>query len=286
MGDTSKDRLGIIAGGGAIPQLLVQVCESQQRPFTVVGLKGQADRLAAPPALWARVGQAGKCFQKFREDGVVSVVMAGKVMRPGLIDLRPDWRTIKFLARAGTRAFTNRESVGDDRLLRLVIAEIEHEGFTVVGIDALLSDLVALPGAVGTILPSHEDQRDIELGFAAAREHGASDRGQAVIVQDGSVVAREGAEGTDSLIQHVSELGAGGARPILVKTSKPQQDRRADLPVIGPETVEACIASGFRGIAVEAGGTLIIDKETTVGLADRAGLFLYAVGKGQAVVSS
>ncbi|NKB45584.1 MAG: DUF1009 domain-containing protein [Alphaproteobacteria bacterium] len=286
MGDTSKGRLGIIAGGGAIPQLLAQVCETQKRPYTVVGLEGQADRLADPPALWIRIGQAGKCFQKFHEDGVEAVVMAGKVIRPGLVDLRPDWRTIKFLARAGTRAFTNRESVGDDRLLRLVIAEIEREGFTVVGIDSLLSGLVASPGAVGTVLPSQRDHHDIEIGFAAAREHGANDRGQAVVIQDGVVVEREGAEGTDHLIRRAADLGHGGVKPVLVKTSKPQQDRRADLPVIGPETVEACIASGFRGIAVEAGGTLIVDKKITAGLADRAGLFLYALGDDLSGASS
>ncbi|MBT4739326.1 MAG: UDP-2,3-diacylglucosamine diphosphatase LpxI [Rhodospirillaceae bacterium] len=278
MDDTSKDRLGIIAGGGAIPQLLVQACETEQRPYTVVGLKGHADSLANAPAIWARVGQAGKCFQKFHEDKVSSVVMAGRVMRPGLFDLRPDWRTIKFLARAGTKAFIKKDSVGDDRLLRSVIAEIEREGFSVVGVDSVLSDLIALPGAVGTISPSQEDQQDIAAGLIAAREHGAADRGQAVIVRDGSIVAREGIEGTDSLIRGAADLPSTGSKPILVKASKPQQDRRADLPVIGPETINACIASGFRGIAIEAGGTLIVDRKSMAELADRAGLFIYAVG--------
>ena len=286
MNDTSKDRLGIIAGGGKIPQLLVQACETQQRPYTVVGLEGHADSLTTPPAIWVRVGQAGKCFQKFREDKVSSVVMAGKVMRPGLFELRPDWRTIKFLVRAGAKAFVDKNSVGDDRLLRLVIAEIEREGFSVVGLESLLSNLVASPGKVGTVAPSQMDQQEIAAGMNAAREHGAADRGQAVIIRDGSVVATEGIEGTDHLIRDATNLSDSGSKPILVKASKPQQDRRADLPVIGPETVNACIASGFRGIAIEAGGTLIVDKRAVAELADRAGLFVYAVGDGPSGAAS
>jgi DUF1009 family protein len=276
MGDRSKDRLGIIAGGGAIPQLIVHACESENRPYTVVGLKGQADRLSCPPAILTRIGQAGKCFKKFREDKVSSVVMAGKVHRPGLIDLRPDWRTIKFLTRAGVRAFTSKDSVGDDRLLRLVISEIEREGFSVVGIDSVLSHLVASPGVIGGTQPTEKDHQDIETGLVAARQHGAADRGQAVVVNDGDVVAREGNAGTDRLIRDAGDSLMNGGKPILVKTSKPQQDRRADLPVVGPETIEACIESGFRGIAIEAGGTLIVDRETSVEMADRAGLFIYA----------
>ncbi|MDG2243975.1 MAG: UDP-2,3-diacylglucosamine diphosphatase LpxI [Rhodospirillaceae bacterium] len=276
MGDISKYRLGIIAGGGAIPELLVQACESEKRPYTVVGLKGQADRLSSPPAIWARIGQAGKCFKKFREDKVSSVVMAGKVIRPGLIDLRPDWRTIKFLTRVGVRAFTNNDSVGDDRLLRLVIGEIEREGFSVVRIDSILSHLLAPPGVIGSTQLLDRDHQDIETGLAAARQHGAADRGQAVVVSGGSVVALEGASGTDQLIRETSGSLVNGDKPILVKTSKPQQDRRADLPVVGPDTVEACIKSGFRGIAIEAGGTLIVDREASIEMANRAGLFIYA----------
>lgn len=285
MDDTSKDRLGIIAGGGTIPQLLVQVCETQGRPYTVVGLQGHVDSLINPPAIWARVGQAGKCFKKFREDTVSSVVMAGKVTRPGLIELRPDWRTIKFLARAGIKAFTDKDSVGDDRLLRLVIAEIESEGFSVVGIDSLLSDLVASPGIVGENAPSQRDLEDITVGMIAARAHGESDRGQAVVIRDGVIVGREGFEGTNHLIREAAVLTDLDSKPILVKASKPQQDRRADLPVIGPETVNACIESGFRGIAIESGGTLIVDKESVVELADRAGLFVYAVEEHPGAVS-
>jgi UDP-2,3-diacylglucosamine hydrolase len=221
-----------------------------------------------------------KSFRKLHDDGVKTVVMAGKVDRPGLLQLRPDWRTLKFLARAGIQAFTNKASVGDDRLLRAVILEIEREGFSVVGVQDVLSNLLVKQGLVGALAPTHEDQIEIDIGIAAARAHGMADIGQAVVVQNGDVLAKEDLQGTDALIREASTLKQDGPGPLLIKTSKPGQDRRADLPVIGPDTVKACVAAGFRGIVIEAGGTLILDKTNVAEKADQAGLFIIAVECG------
>lgn len=264
-----------------MPSHIVQVCIDQGRPYTTVGLVGEADKLQEEPTLWLRVGEAGKAFEKFRERGVTEVVMAGKVHRPSLIDLRPDWRTLKFLARAGTTAFTDKSSIGDDRLLRAVISELEREGFQVVGVEDVLAGLHVSPGPIGRVRPADTDQTDISVGLQAAGDLGRADLGQSVVVCDGSVIAREGPQGTDALIESIT-MHPPESKPILVKTSKPGQDRRADLPVIGPETVSQCIASGFRGIVVEAGGTLVLDRLEVAGLADRAGLFVFATTVEQA----
>lgn len=258
-----------------MPAYLIAVCKKQRRPYTTVALIGDADALPEEPALWIRLGEAAKAFGKFHRDGVAEVVMAGKVRRPGLSDLRPDWRTLKFLARAGTAAFTDQTAVGDDRLLRAVIAELEREGFIVVGVEDVLADLHIPHGPLGRIAPREADMRDIEVGVQSALDLGQADIGQAVIVCDGSILAREGPAGTDALIRGVGRSSRTGA--ILVKTTKPQQDRRADLPVVGPETIKLCAASGFKGIAVEAGGTLVLDQDSVIALADEAGMFVYAV---------
>ena len=280
MDESSRDHLGIVAGGGRLPQLIISECQSQKRPYTVVALEGHADSLEESPAIQIRIGQAGKCFQTFHDHGVSSVVMAGKVRRPNLFELRPDSRTVRFLARTGIKAFRDEASVGDDKLLRLVIVEIEREGFTVIGVDDLLSGAIARLGPVGRLVPREIDQKNIELGLLAARELGRADVGQAVIVQNGSVIAWEGPAGTDDLIQSIETHLYEGERPILVKTSKPQQDRRADLPVIGPETIAACVANGFGGVAIEAGGALIIDTSVVAELADKGGIFVIGLGDG------
>lgn len=285
MTDPQVKPLAIIAGGGNLPGLLVAACQIEKRPYVLVALNGHADALPHAPDLSANLGDAGTIFETLKYHGVAEVVMAGKVQRPGLRDLKPDWRTVKFLARSGIRAFTNKPSVGDDRLLRSVISEIEREGLTVIGVDEILFDLVVEPGPLTQTNPGPEDEADIALGLSSARSLGEADKGQAVAVQDGKVLAEEDAVGTDNLIERTAELKAPGPGPVLVKTSKPQQDRRADLPAIGLHTLQGCIAAGFRGIVIEANATLVMDRDTLVDLANKHGVWIVALapsGQGAA----
>jgi DUF1009 family protein len=275
----SQERLGIIAGGGQLPALLIEFCRAERRPYTVIAIEGEAEAgpLGESPALWMRLGEAAKGFDRLRSDSVQAVVMAGKVRRPTFKELLPDWRTAKFLARVGIRAFINRDSVGDDSLLRTIIGEIEMEGFTVIGVDAVLANLLVEKAVLGAYSPTDDDTKAILVGLRAAKDLGHKDVGQAVVVQNGAVLAREGVAGTDGLIAQAGELKLDGQGPVLVKVSKPGQDRRADLPAIGPDTVAACSAAGFRGIAIEAGATLVIDRVAVTSAADQAGLFVAAV---------
>jgi DUF1009 family protein len=193
------------------------------------------------------------------------------VRRPPIAELAPDLKGAAFLARIAGRA------LGDDGLLSAVVAEIEREGFRVVGADAIISDLLAPRGVLGRHQPDADAKGDIARGMDAARALGAADIGQAVVVQQGIVLGVEAAEGTDALIARCAALRLNGPGGVLVKTKKPQQERRADLPTIGVTTVLNAKAAGLRGIAVEAGHTLVIGLKDVIAAADAAGLFVVGV---------
>jgi lipid-A-disaccharide synthase len=259
-------KLAIIAGAGALPRLLIAARKSKRLPYYIVGLTGFASSadLGEEPDTWLRFGEAGRGFDLLRAAGVTHVVMGGAVKRPSFADLKPDLKTASFFARIAGKA------LGDDGLLSAVISEIESEGFQVLGADEILTDLLAPHGALGAHQPDAQSLTDIAIGAAAARDLGQRDVGQAVVVADGQVSATEDEAGTDALI-------ARCARGVLVKMKKPQQERRVDLPTIGVETVRNAAARGFKGIAVEAGHTLVIDQQGVVAAADAAGLFVVGV---------
>jgi len=263
-------KLGIIAGSGTLPGLLAAACRAEGRPFYVLGLTGFADAatLGAEPNAWIRLGEAPKGFTYLREAGVGTVVMAGGVRRPSLAELRHDLKATAFFARIAARA------LGDDGVLRAVIAEIEREGFAVVAPDEVLKDLLAAEGALGQLQPDGDTMADISHGFEVARALGRLDIGQAVVVQQGVILGVEAAEGTAALIARCGPLQHPGRRAVLVKARKPQQDRRVDLPAIGPDTVAQVAAAGLQGIAVEAGGSLVLGRAAVAAAADRAGVFV------------
>ena len=271
---TDLPTLGIIAGAGSLPRRIADRCTAQGRRFHLLLLDGHAD-----PALHAgltfqtvRLGAAGEMFERMREAGCREVVFAGKVERPSWRALRPDWRATKFIAE-----FAFRADKGDNALMAAIVATCEAEGFKVRAPAELLGESQMPPGPLGRLSPDGPQRDDIRLGITVARAIGRLDVGHAVVVQAGLVLGVEAAEGTDRLIERCGALRRDGVGPILIKLRKPQQEIRADPPTIGPATVACAAAAGFSGIAIEAGGTLVIDPEATVADADRAGLFLLAV---------
>jgi DUF1009 family protein len=188
-----------------------------------------------------------------------------------VFSLRPDWRAAKFFARIGYRA------LGDDGLLSAVIKELEAEGFRVVGVDTILGGVLAPLGPFGRVAPDAQAEADIAHGLRVARALGSLDIGQAVVVQQGLVLGVEAIEGTDALLARCADLRRDGAGGVLVKVAKPNQERRADLPTIGVKTVTTAAAAGLRGIAVEAGSSIVIDREAVAAAADRAKLFVVGV---------
>jgi DUF1009 family protein len=266
-------RLGVIAGSGPLPRAVVAAARAAGRDPFVLAIEGETEPLtvADTPHAWVALGAVGRALRLLREAGVREVCLIGPVRRPSLAGLRPDLRAARLLARlAGGPA-------GDDRLLRLIVEELEREGFEVVGADAVLA-AANLPAGVRTrARPDAGAARDIALGLAVARRLGELDVGQAVVVQQGVVLGVEAIEGTDALLQRTAALRRPGPGGVLVKLLKPGQERRADLPTIGPRTIELAAAAGLQGIAVEAGGTLLVDAPATIAAADALGLFLEAV---------
>jgi UDP-2,3-diacylglucosamine hydrolase len=266
-------RLGILAGAGELPMRVIEAARAASRPVFVLAFEGIADPavVAALPHAWVRLGAAGEAMRLLREAGVEELVLAGAVRRPSLASLRPDWRAAKFFARIGLKA------LGDDGLLGAVIAELEGEGFRVVGLDSLLPHMLAPEGALGALLPDDAARADIARGLDVARALGALDIGQAVVVQQGMVLGVEAIEGTDALLARCAALRREGRGGVLVKIAKPGQERRADLPTIGPGTVAAALAAGLAGIAVEAGSTLLVDRDAIAAAADAGRMFVVGV---------
>ncbi len=267
------DKLGIIAGSGDLPRMLIEACRASGRECHVIALEGHADPdvVKDVPHDWLRLGAAGKAIEIGRTLKVRDVVLAGGIERPSLSSLRPDWRTLQFIAKLG------RKSLGDDSILRLIIAEFEAEGFRVIGPETVLEDLKPQPGLLGKHTPDQTAKDDIARGREVLRSLSAADVGQAVVVQQGLILGVEAIEGTDALLARCGPLRRAGDGGVLIKLSKRGQDRRADMPTIGPDTVSAAAAAGLRGIAVEANATLVVDRARVVELADQNGLFLIAV---------
>ena len=270
MAEPASGTLAIVAGGGEIPALAIEACERAGRPYFVFALEGQADHPAvfAAPHEVIRFGAAGRFAKRARDEGVGDIVMVGRVRRPALREIRPDAKAAAFVARVAMK------SLGDDGLLRAVAAELESFGFRVVGIQDVVGGLLAPAGTLGSAQPDGEARRDIARGVEIARSLGSLDVGQAVVVQQSLVLGVEAIEGTDALLERCAGLRRSGPGGVLVKIRKTRQDRRIDLPTVGPATVEKAAAAGLRGIAVEAGGTLLVKREAAIAAADRAGLFL------------
>jgi DUF1009 family protein len=266
--------LGVLAGGGALPGRVAAAAEAAGRAVFIVGFEGYADRAVLAPFrhAWARLGAAGRTLGLLRAAGCHEVVLVGPVKRPSLIDLRPDAEGARLLARIGRAAFA-----GDDGLLAAIVRVLAEEGFRVRGAHEILAEAVAPSGLLGRHAPDAQALADIARGIAVARALGAVDVGQGCVVQQGMVLAVEAAEGTDAMLARAGGLARPGPGGVLVKLVKPGQDRRADLPTIGPGTVRAAAAAGLRGIAFEAGGTLVADRAALIEDADRAELFLLGI---------
>jgi len=275
-------KLGILAGGGTLPARIAAAVRGQGRDVFIVAFDGHTDPVTVDgwPHLWSRFGAAGSIIARLKQEGVRELVFAGPVRRPSFTELLPDWYTTKFLAKIGTRA------LGDDGLLRSVAKELEGEGFRVVGLHDLLGELLTPPGPVGRLRPDAEAERDIARAVEVARALGALDVGQGAVVQQGIVLAVEAIEGTDAMLERCAAVRRPGPGGVLVKVKKPQQDRRLDLPTMGVTTVENAARAGLRGIAVEAGGSLLVDRAAVAEAADRLGLFVVGIDVAQATAGS
>ena len=222
-----------------------------------------------------------------RREGIGSVVLAGGIgKRPEIADLRPTWRSLTGFP-AFLRVFA---SGGDDKLLRFAIKVLEREGVRVLAAQQVAPELLCNSGPLGSIKPGTADFKDIAAASRAALALGQLDIGQGAVSVGGRVVALEGLEGTDAMLERVAGLRASRRLSsryagVLVKLCKPEQDERADLPSIGVQTVLKAHAAGLAGIAVEAGRALVLERERVIAEADRLGVFVIGIAPRQEEVS-
>lgn len=269
-------RLGLIAGNSRFPLIFAQAAQAEGVALTVVAHLGETSEeieKLVPAVTWVHVGELGKIIATFQDAGVTQAVMAGGIHKSGAIaNIKPDERGLAFLSRL--------PSFKDDVILRGVAQELESEGITILESTRFLASLIPQPGVLTSTEPSEQQWEDIFFGFAAARDIGRWDIGQSVIVKRGMVIAVEGMEGTNATIRRGGELGGSGA--IVVKVSKPQQDLRFDVPAVGLETITIMQTVNAAVLALEAGKTLMLDRDELLQRAATAGISVVALTAEQA----
>jgi len=253
--------LALIAGTGALPQVLFAKLSAQGQTPLVCAMDGFAPEIA--PNVTFRLEHLGSFLADLTARGVTRICMAGAVKRPDIDARLIDEQTMPLIHQLQAAM-----SAGDDGALRGIIALLEDHGFNVIGAAELVPELLPPTGVLSTAVPSDADRADAMIGDAVMQELGAGDIGQACVIDGGQVVAREGPDGTDAMIAGVS----GG---ILFKAPKPGQDRRADLPVIGPETARNVVAKGLSGVVIEDGGVMVLNLPEVRRILDKAGAFLW-----------
>lgn len=267
-------KLAVLAGRGRLPAAVIDAAMAGGRDVFVLAFEGETDPdvVAGRAHAWVALGAVGRTIRLLHEAAVDDVVMIGAIKRPSFANMKVDFRGMQLLAKFGLRA-----GQGDNHILETVARELEGEGFRVIGADELVQPMIASSGTMTRFEPGESAARDIELGIEVATQLGRLDIGQAVVVQQGTVLGVEAIEGTDALLRRVAVLKRNGPGGVLIKMKKPNQDRRADLPTIGEKTIEAAIAAGLEGIAVHAGHCLIVERTEVIACAERAGLFLHGV---------
>jgi hypothetical protein len=270
-------KLGLIAGGGALPVSVAARCEAEGRPVFLVRLAGFADpHLDRYPGIDAGMAEIGKVLSALKKAGCTAVCFAGTVSRPDFKTLKPDLKGATLLP--GIIAAATR---GDDALLRKILSVFEAEGYAIEGADDILGGETLPSGALGVVQPTPEHLNDLKKALYVAEKAGELDIGQGAVVCDGLVLAVEAQEGTDAMLARVASLpgdlrGSASARKgVLGKAPKPIQDLRVDMPVIGARTIEMAAAAGLAGVGGVAGKLILVDRAGLIETADRLGLFVW-----------
>ena len=267
---TPGEWIGLIAGNGRFPRLFAENARRLGYRVSAVALIGETEPVLegyVDRIHWISIGHLGKLIKAFKQDGVRQAVMVGGVKKTHLFAIRPDFRALTLLRRMNGRK--------DDMMLRALASELEDEGIRIRESTFGLKGLLVEEGVLSRRSPTKSERRDIEFGWEIAEAVGKLDIGQCVVVKDCVVVAIEAVEGTDEAIRRGGALANGGA--VVVKRFKPQQDRRFDLPTVGPMTIEVMVKSGASVLAVEAGHALFLDRAEAIAAADKAGIAVLGV---------
>ncbi len=270
------ERLGLIAGNGTFPLLVLDAARAQGREVVVAAIKEEAfpeiEQHGAATVYWLSLGELSKLIDTFKSEGVRQAIMAGQVKHKQIFSsIKPDWRLAKLLLSLSTR--------NTDALIGAVAKVLADEGITLLDSTALLEPLLARAGVLTRRAPSEAERKDIEYGRAVARHLAQYDIGQTVVIAEAACVAVEAMEGTDATIARAGEIVAHQAQPstlsralTVVKVAKPGQDMRFDVPVVGVKTIEVMQRAGATCLALDAGKCLLLDGEKIISAADAAGI--------------
>lgn len=276
--------LALVCGGGSLPLTVADAAAGQGRKAVLFLLRGVADPALATryPHHWLYIGQGGRFIRQARAEGCRDIVFIGSLVRPTIWQMRLDFWLLRRLPTL-LAAFRG----GDDHLLSSAARVLEREGFRLVGAQDVAPDILMPEGALGSVQPSEGDREDIAFGLDYLNATGRFDVGQGVVVAGRRILAVEAAEGTDLMLERVADMRKTGrvrspkGRGVLVKAPKPGQDRRFDLPAIGPRTVEGVARAGLAGMAVAARSSIVAEPEKLVVEADRAKVFVVGVPAAQ-----
>lgn len=272
-------KLGLIAGNGSFPLLLLEAARAQGAQVIVAAIKEETSPLiehrGAAAVHWISLGELSKLIETFKREGVHTAIMAGQVKHKQIFSsVRPDWRLAKVLFSLGTR--------NTDSLIGAVAKVLEDEGIHLISSTSFLEPLLARPGVLTRRAPTDSEMQNVQYGRAVARHLAHYDIGQTVVIAQAACVAVEAMEGTDAAIMRAGEImkSAGDdstllSRPLtVVKVAKPNQDMRFDVPVVGIKTIEVMQGAGASCLAVDAGKCLFLDGEKLIAAADQAGIAL------------
>ncbi len=266
-------KFGLIAGGGDFPLLTLRSARQAGHEVAVVAIREEAPpeiESLADSCRWISLGQLSKLIETFRSEGVSQAVMAGRIRHAQIFSaIRPDWRLLKVL-----NALRRKNT---DSLLGALAQVLEDEGISLLDSTHFLASSLAGLGPNGRRKPSAGERRNIEYGQEVAKALAAYDIGQSVVICEQACVAVEAMEGTDAVLERAGRL-ANGRELTLVKVAKPNQDMRFDVPVIGPRTIRKMQAANATAASIEAGRTLLLEKDRLLADADRAGICV--VGSG------
>lgn len=258
--------LGLIAGGGQFPLFLCQKLQADQRPIYIVAHKGESDPVLADYAqaiTWISVGQIGRMLKFFQQHAVREICFLGSIQKTGLLrKFRPDWTAMKILLTLPHQ--------GDDRVLRGLLQFLERSGLSVRAAAELLPECVPQAGVLAGTHLRDQEEKDAQLAWQCLESLSEYDVGQTMVVHQGCIIAVEAVEGTDAAILRAGELTSPGC--VVVKRSKRGQERRVDLPAIGPDTVHSLIHAKARALVLEAESCLMLHPEEVRRLAEAAGI--------------
>ncbi|MGC2698134.1 MAG: UDP-2,3-diacylglucosamine diphosphatase LpxI [Candidatus Angelobacter sp.] len=279
---TASQKLGLIAGNGSFPLLLLDAARAQGAQVVVAAIREETSPLienrGAARVHWMSLGELSKLIEFFKREGVSTAIMAGQVKHKQIFSsIRPDWRLAKVLLSLGTR--------NTDSLIGAVAKVLEDEGIHLISSTSYLEPLLAKPGVLSRRIPSDTEQKDIHYGRQVARHLAHYDIGQTVVIAEAACVAVEAMEGTDATILRAGEIMKSTAHDgdsmlsrslTVIKVAKPNQDMRFDVPVVGLQTIETMQHAGATCLAVDAGKCLFLDGDKIIAAADRAGIAIIA----------